>query len=91
MLLYTGIEKESFDSIYKTLEPKVKKMRHWRAPTRTVNKIRYFNQTGPKRKKRPKNEFLMAMMKIKTGIHMKILGDLFGFSAGKVSRICFTW
>ena len=43
MLLYTGIEKESFDSIYKTLEPKVKKMQHWRAPTRTVNKIRHFN------------------------------------------------
>ena len=33
----------------------------------------------------------MSLIKIRTGINMEVLGDMFGVSATLVSNICTTW
>ena len=91
MLLYTGMDKTTFDDVYKCIAPQARKMTYWKGPARTVNPLNRAQKPGPQRKLTPKNEFLLSMMKIKTGLHMEILGDLFGLSKSQVSRTCFTW
>ena len=76
--------------IYGCVAQKAKKLNYWKGPKRTVNRFRK-HRPGPRRRLSPKNEMLLALMKIKTGLHMDILGDLFGVSGSLVSRICFTW
>lgn len=91
MMVYTGMEKQIFDTIYACLLPKIVQLRYWKGATRTVNNVRRFIKPGPKRLMSPKSEFLMCMFKLKTGLHMEIIGDMFGVSKSQVSRICVTW
>lgn len=92
MMLYCGMTKAMFDSLYDTIKPEAHKLRHWKGPKRTVNPTRKEGlKRGRKRKLTPKNEFFLSLMKLKTGLHMAILGDLFDISQSQVSRICFTW
>ena len=90
MMTYTGMDRITFDTIFAVVSHDAKKMRYWKGPQRTVNSIKKYTP-GPKRVMKAKNEFLMAMMKLRTGLHMTILGSLFGVSPSHVSRTCFTW
>ena len=92
MMVYSGMTKAMFDAVYESVKPEAYKLCHWKGPKRTVRPTQKerFNR-GRKRKLTPKNEFFMSLMKLKTGLHMGILGDLFGVSQTQVSRICFTW
>ena len=92
MTIYTGMTKVMFDSVYDAIQPEAKKLRYWRGPKRTVNPARKSSfKSGQKRKLTTKNEFFMEMFKLKVGLHMSIIGDLFGVSQTQVSRTCFTW
>lgn len=92
MMVYCGMTKSMFDAVYDSVKPEAYKLHHWKGPKRTVNPTRKESlKRGRKRKLTPKNEFFMSLMKLKTGLHMGILGDLFGVSQTQVSRICFTW
>ena len=90
--IYTGMDRITFDTIYSVVSEKANTMKYWHGPRYAVNVAnrRYF-KPGPQRKMSRKNEFLMTMMKLKTGLHMAILGSLFGVSESQVSRIVTTW
>jgi hypothetical protein len=92
MMLYAGVNKRTFDDIYDSVSDSAKDLRYWRGPKRNAvfRGVRR-NKPGPKRFLSSKNEMFMAMLKIKTGLNMSIIGDLFGVSATQVSRTCFTW
>ena len=91
-MVYTGMRRKTFEEIYSAIVDKARTLRYWKGPKRTVNRVRVLNKKpGPKRGLSSKNEFLMIMIKIKTGLSMEILGDLFGISKTQVSRTCLTW
>jgi len=46
---------------------------------------------GPSRKLTRKEEMIMSLMRLKLGLHVKVLSGLFGVSPGKVSEIFLTW
>lgn len=90
MLIYTGMTKSSFNNIFMSIRGDASKFRYWQGPKRTANKVRHI-KPSKRRYLSMKNEFFLSMVKIKTGLHMRILGDMFNISSTAVSRICFTW
>ena len=90
MVTYTGITKGTFKQLLAVAKPHAKKFRYWQGPKRTVNRVRKI-KPGKKRFLSIKNELFMSLFKIKTDLHMRIIGDFFGLSCSTVSRLCFTW
>ena len=92
MMVYTGVSRKTFDDLFSCVSESAKTLQYWRGPKRTSMRqgIRHV-KSGPKRFLSSKNEMFMALMKIKTGLHMSIIGDFFGVSTTQVSRTCFTW
>ena len=89
---YTGIDRETFDVIFSAHSDELKVLKYWQGPSRTINiaKRRFF-KPGPKRKMTPRNELFMALIKLKTGLNMAILGSLFSVSEAQASRTIVTW
>lgn len=91
---YTGLEsKEVFDGIFGSFGDKVKKIRHWKGPSKTVAiaKPKRKGKNGPKRFLTAKEEYFMTLFCTRTMLKAEVIGDLFGVSATVVSRTCLTW
>ena len=91
MFLYTGMSKQSFYNLLNTVKPHEQKCRYWQGPLRTVNNVKRTLKKTKKRYLSVKNELFLSLLKIKTGLHVRIIGDLFNLSTSSVSRICLTW
>ena len=81
VLRYTGIStKAQFDSIYALLDEKKELLKYWRGRS-TANNLTYGGnrkKPGPKRKLTGKEEFTLTMVRLRTGMLVSVLADLFG-------------
>ena len=96
ILFYTGFPcYEALISFFKCLEPKLRKMQHWKGEHLIVRERQPYqedenrNKPGPSRKLTFLDEFLLVLMRLKAGLFVQDLADRFGVSL--VSRICITW
>ena len=93
---YTGLpSKQVFDSLFCSFGGKVKKINKWHGPTLYKSSLNR-NKFSQRRKStqpflRPKEEYFMALFRIKTMLKNQIIGELFGVSSAVVSRTCLTW
>ena len=90
---YTGLpSKDAFDRLFGSFGEKVKKIRKWQGPGKSV-----YQKTFPRNKNTniislmAKEEYFIALFRMKTMLKTEIVGDLFGISKSTVSRICLTW
>ena len=94
VLRYTGIStKAQFDSIYALLDEKKELLNSWRGRS-TANNLTYGGnrkKPGPKRKLTGKEEFTLTMVRLRTGMLVSVLADLFGISSTRVSQVFATW
>ena len=91
--MYTGLpSKEVFHGLFSSFGDKVKKICRWQGPAKTV-----YPRVFPQKKKTniicltAKEEYFIALFRMKTMLKAEIVGDLFGISRTTVSRICLTW
>ena len=91
--MYTGLpSKDIFHGLFGSFGDKVNKICRWQGPGKTV-----YPKESPQKKKKnvvyltAKEEYFIALFRIKTMLKADIVGDLFGISRTTVSRICFTW
>ena len=91
--LYTGLpSKEVFHGLFGSFGDKVKKIRRWKGPAQTLHR----NIVARTRKVNmplltAKEEYFIALFRMKTMLKAEIVGDLFGISRTTVSQICLTW
>ncbi len=92
---YTGLQSKAvFDTLYGSFGEKVKKLRHWNGPARTVSLNRNGKNKNNTRKPKAltgKEEFFMTLLRTKTMMKAEVLGDFFGVSPAVVSTTCVTW
>ncbi|XP_019638973.1 PREDICTED: uncharacterized protein LOC109480957 [Branchiostoma belcheri] len=94
----TGLQnKEALDSLYKSVEKKVSKLRYWRGTHAVHMKkgVRKFSQSpkksGPTRKLSSREELILVLMRLRLGVTNTLLCDIFGISQGLCSKIVNTW
>ena len=95
MRRYTGIPTiVVFNSLYSLIVDKVDMLQYWRGQA-TANNIKYQagkrKKPGPHRKLSPKEEFVLTMVRLRTGMLTSVLADLFGISSSRVSQTFTTW
>ena len=93
---YTGLpSKQVFDSLFSSFGGKVTRLNKWHGPTlfrSKLNRNKFCQRTKSTQPfLRPKEEYFMALFRIKTMLKNEIIGDLFGVSSAVVSRTCLTW
>ena len=92
---YTGLpSKQVFDRLFSSFGEKVKKIRRWKGPSKTVT--HYKRPQSARRKTTTrlltgKEEYFMSLFCTKTMLKCEAIGDLFGVSQNLVSRTCVTW
>ncbi|XP_070573159.1 uncharacterized protein [Ptychodera flava] len=94
---FTGLpNRKTFDFLFdEVLGENVSKITYWHGPRIHSSKVRRFSRTpkksGPHRVLKPRDEFLLTLMKLKLGSVNVDLADRFGISVGSVSKIFNTW
>ena len=83
-------------SFYKYIESKLSKMQYWKGENLVKENQPYQlddnkRKPGPSRKPTFLHEFLLVLMRLKTGLFVQDLADRFGIGTNLVSRICITW
>ena len=91
--MYTGLpSKNVFDGLFSSFGDKVKRIRRWKGPSMNLHP-----KTVPFKRKvnmpllAAKEEYFIALFRIKTMLKAEIIGDLFGKSRTTISQICVTW
>ena len=85
---YTGLpSKEVLNGIFGSFGDKVKKIRYWHGPSKTVNKKQLSRKVkfGPPKFLTAKEEFFITLFRTKTMLKAEIIGDLFGVSSTVIS------
>ena len=91
---YTGLQsKEVFDGLFTSFGDSVKKIRHWKGPSKTVSHLKRSKKFQPTRNTilTAKDELFLTLFRTRTMLKAEVVGDLFGISTTAVSRICTTW
>ena len=101
---YTGLPStEAFRCLLDYLLPKAKNMQYWRGSKQTEKERPkdptpfqqfaggYDSRTGPPRKLRLEEEFLLTLMKLRLSLLLEDLAFRFQISSGSASSIFITW
>lgn len=91
---YTGLSsRKVFDGVFKSFGNKVKNIRRWKGPSKTIKKgcLKRKGHCGPPRFLTAKEEYFMTLFRTRTMLKADVIGDLFGVSSTVVSRTCMTW
>ena len=94
MNFYTGVRRiDGFYKLVSVMKPKLSKIRYWNGPRTVCNPLRHKYVTkkrGPKRCLSCENELLLTLMKVRLGLLIQDLVQLFGISVQQVSNIFIT-
>ena len=94
---YTGfVNSAVLNGFFDVLEPYAKRMRFWNPHATPVGRIkRPFKNTpkrhGPPRQLPLKTEYIMTLMRVRMGLSVEFLSDLFGVSETYCSQTLITW
>ncbi|XP_062583089.1 uncharacterized protein LOC134244859 [Saccostrea cucullata] len=91
---HTGLPSLSaFHTIYKVIEPKIKKTKYWRGPKHVFHTLKHkvLKKSGPRRFLSLKEEMALTVMKLRLGLLNEDLATRFNISAPHISKIFTTW
>ncbi|XP_062576281.1 uncharacterized protein LOC134238184 [Saccostrea cucullata] len=91
---HTGLPSLSaFHTIYKVIEPKIKKTKYWRGPKHVFHTLKHkvLKKSGPRRFLSLKEEMALTLMKLRLGLLNEDLATRFNISAPHISKIFTTW
>ena len=95
VMRYTGIPSQAmFNALFDMINESGDTVKYWSGQTTATAKFYERNNSkkpGPQRKLLRKEEFLLTMVRLRTGMLISILADIFGISESRVSQIFATW
>lgn len=88
---YTGVTLASLMLIFDVIRSKAVGMRYWLGNARDQADAPNGNKRGPARVLSWFEEFLLAVVRIRRGLVVEVLADIFAISCSRIIRIFITW
>lgn len=88
---YTGVTLATLMLIFDVIRSKAERMRYWQGSARDLPDAPNGNKRGPVRVLSSFEEFLLTLVRIRRGLDVEVLADIFAISCSSISRIFITW
>lgn len=88
---YTGVTLATLMLIFDVIRSKAERMRYWQGSARDLPDAPNGNKRGPARVLSSFEEFLLTLVRIRRGLDVEVLADIFAISCSSISRIFITW